>query len=68
MRSAAGKPLTPREQKDMAKANVWIMDVDADGGTLPAEIGRLNNLRRRLTPDEKRVILKWFESTAPGNY
>ena len=64
----AEKPLTPYEQRQIAKANVYIMDVEVDGGSFPKRIEQLNNLRRRLTPDEDREVLAWFDRNAPGNY
>jgi len=60
--------LAPREEKDLAKANVWIMDWVVDGGTLPPEVERISDLRRPLTDREARIILKWFYMTAPGDF
>lgn len=65
---AAEKPLTPREERDMARANVYLMDVEMDGRRLPAAIEKLNNLRRKLRPSEQRQILDYFYNNAPGNY
>lgn len=66
-RIAAGQ-LSSKEEKLLAKANVWIMDVEMDGGTLPPEVERISSLRRRLNPDEARVLIDFFYRTAPGNY
>jgi hypothetical protein len=60
--------LSPREEKDLAKANVWIMDWVVDGGSLPPEVERVSDLRRPLTDREARLILKWYYATAPGNF
>ena len=60
--------LTDREERDLGKANVWVMDWEMDGGTLPPEIQRISGLRRPPTDREKRILLKWFYETAPGNY
>jgi len=67
---SAGKeiPLNTREKKDLAKANVWIMDVEMDDGRLPPEIESLSNLQRPLKPSEQRKILEWYYQTAPGDY
>ena len=65
---AMTKPLSKNELRDMAKANVFIMDWEMDGGTLPPAVESISNLRRNLKPDEQRIILDWFYSTAPGNY
>lgn len=62
------EPLKEFEDLDVGKANMWIMDWEMDGGTLPREVQRVHDLRRKLKPDEQRVILKWFWSTAPGDY
>lgn len=62
------KPLTPREEADLRKANIWVMDWEMDGGTLPKEIEKITSIPRRLTPSEARVLLEWFYVTAPGAY
>jgi len=68
LRQATEKPLTPNEQKDLARANMFVMDWEVDGGNFPREINKLVNTRRRLTPNESRVILDWFYRTAPGDF
>ena len=60
--------LTPREERDLAKANVWVMDWEMDGGTLPPEIEEISNKQGELSDEEKRTLLDWFYSTAPGNF
>jgi len=61
-------PLTPEEHKLMGKANIWVMDWEMDGGTLPRNIQLLSDLRRPLKPAEARELLDWFYHTAPGNF
>jgi hypothetical protein len=41
LRQAAQKPLTSWERKQLPKANVWVMDWEMDGGTLPRDVQRL---------------------------
>lgn len=60
--------LSAREKRDLSRANVYLMDVEMDGGQLPPRIEELSNLRRRLTVEEEREILDYFYTHAPGNY
>jgi hypothetical protein len=61
-------PLKEWEQRKMPKVNMWIMDLEMEGGGLPPEVQRVDDLRRRLKPAEKRVLIKFYEQSAPGNY
>jgi hypothetical protein len=61
-------PLTDREERELARANTWAMDIEMDDGHPPREVAHLTELRRRLTPAEAREMIRWFRSTAPGNY
>ena len=65
-----GKPLTDTEQRDLAAAFIWAMDIDADGGTVPPKIDVLLHRDRwdNLTIEEARFILDWFRQTAPGYF
>lgn len=67
-RSSSDKPLTRRELDTLAKANVYLMDVEMDGGVLPPRIQEISELRRRYTLSESREILDYFYHNAPGNY
>jgi hypothetical protein len=66
---AAARPLTDTERRNLNRAFSWAMAVDADGGTIPADIDRLLHASRwpNLTDAEARRILDWFYSTAPGD-
>jgi len=66
--ASSDKPLTIREEKELEKANVFLMDVEIEGGSLPPRIQALSDLPRRFTPSEAREILDYFYKTAPGNY
>ena len=61
------RPLTDIEKRDLSKVGVWAMDVEMDGGTVPAEIDELL-AQPSVTPQEARTLLRWFYSTAPGNF
>lgn len=63
MRIAAGKPLSPEEKRKLGKANVFLMDFEMDGGTLPPEIEALSS--GELDPDQARTVIRWAESRAP---
>ena len=61
--------LSPREQRELEKANVWLMDWEVEGyGALPAEIKKIADTTRKLTDSEKRTLLNWYYRTAPGDY
>jgi hypothetical protein len=62
------KPLDREEEKRLARANVFMMDVEMDGGTLSPAIDKLNSKEGKLSPSEARVVLRWFDATAPGTY
>lgn len=62
------RPLDAREKNELGKANVWAMDVEMDGGKVPRAIEKLIKRGHSRKPSESREILKWFYSTAPGNY
>lgn len=61
-------PLTPEEVKESGRAYIWLMDWEMDGGTLPRNIQRINDIRRRLKPAEVRELNDWFYTTAPGGW
>ena len=61
------RPLTDIEKRDLSKVGVWAMDMEMDGGTVPAEIDELLE-QPSVTPQEARTLLRWFYSTAPGNF
>lgn len=65
------KPLTPREERDTSRAEMWVMDLWCDDGKVPREIADLYPLdgkeHKRSNADWRR-ILKFFYATAPGNY
>jgi hypothetical protein len=61
-------PLTSEEEHTAGKANVWAMDWEMDGGTLPRNIQRISDTRRRLKPAEVRELNYWFYQTAPGDF
>ncbi len=63
----ANAPLTAAETRNLGIANVWIMDTECDGGTVPPRIAQLN-AKRDQTPSEKREIIAWAVTTAPGWY
>jgi len=62
------EPLDREEEKQLARANVFMMDVEMDGGTLPPAIDKLNSKKGKLSPSESRQVLRWFDATAPGNF
>lgn len=61
-------PLTAAEKRTMGKVNVFIMDWEMDGGSLPPDIEKLASANRPLTPSEARKLIAWFHRTAPGDY
>jgi len=65
-RNAGGKPLTPEEQKELAQAVVYFMDMDADGDTLPPDLEKILNKGKKATPNEDRKLLKYFYQNTPG--
>jgi hypothetical protein len=65
---AKDRPLTDLEKRDFGKVAIWAMDVEMDGGTVPDRIDKLLDRSRHLSPKETREVLKWYYSTAPGNY
>lgn len=67
LRIAGEKPLSPDEKKELAKANVFVMDFEADGGTFPPDIYTLMN-KSHLSPTEERRIIQWAKGLAPGNF
>ena len=60
--------LTDEEIKKYKKANVYAMDVEVDGGTLPDWIQKMMHASYKPTTKEKRKLIKWFYENAPGNY
>lgn len=62
------RPLTPAEERELAKANTWAMDLEMDDGHPPREVAHLMDLKRRMTPAEAREMIRWFRATAPGDY
>ena len=54
--------------KDMGRVNMFIMDWEMDGGTLPPGLQKISDLRRKLTDREKKKLFDWFNRTAPGDY
>jgi len=65
-RVAGEKPLTPEEEKDLAKANVFVMDFEADGGTLPPDVDDL--MSRSPSPSEARKLIQWAKERTPGSF
>lgn len=63
-------PLSEWEMKTLPKANVFIMDWEADGGIFPPEVQKIVDEKygQEYTPSEARTIIKWFRETAPGDY
>ena len=61
------KPLSPEEKKDLARANVFIMDFEVDGGILPPDVEALTN-KDMLSSTEERRVIQWAKSIAPGNF
>ncbi len=66
-------PLNSKERKDVGRATMFYMDAEADGWLrkVPQEIQDLfpeYTEPRRLQPFEERLLLRWFYSTAPGDY
>jgi hypothetical protein len=68
--SLDNSPLNPTELRDVGRANMFLMDADADGWfhKVPQEIQKLSALNGRLQPSQQRLLLRWFYSTAPGDY
>lgn len=74
--TAATRPLTDDERRQLGKANVWAMDWEMDGGRLPPEVAQVINIpdpgrgqgQREKTPAQVRVLLAWYHRTAPGSY
>jgi hypothetical protein len=66
----ASSALTDTEKRDLRAAIVWAMDVEADGGEVPADIDRLFHADKwgNLTVAQARKVLRWFHATAPGNF
>lgn len=66
----ASSALTDTEKRDLRAAIVWAMDVDADGGEVPADIDRLFHADKwgNLTAAQARKVLRWFYATAPSNF
>jgi hypothetical protein len=62
------RPLTHAEERELAKANTWAMDLEMDDGHPPREVAHLTELRRKMTPAEAREMIRWFRATAPGDY
>jgi len=61
------KPLTKEEEKQLGIANVFAMDFEADGGTLPPEIDDLV-LKPNISPSDARKLIQWAYTRAPGTY
>jgi hypothetical protein len=61
-------PLTPDEEKKLAKANVYIMDVEMDGGRLPSDVQKAWDQNGPQTPANARIILDYFYRHAPGDF
>lgn len=64
---AGEKPLTPEEKKELARANIFVMDFEADGGTLPSNIDDLAS-KQTLSPSEARSLIEWAKGLTPGNF
>lgn len=63
------KPLRLKEKQDIAKAGSFMMDWLEDGGTIPDDVEAIFDAgTRTASPRKVRLVLKWFYSTAPGNY
>jgi hypothetical protein len=61
-------PLTAEEVKLMGSVNVFLMDVEMDGGTFPPKIQKITDLRRRLKPAEQRQLITYFYQNARGSF
>lgn len=59
-------PLSSAEKKLLGEANVYAMNVLADGGTLPRRIKSLSDRPDKLNPMEAREMIAWYKATAPG--
>lgn len=68
LEEAKEKPLSDREKKELPKANSFLMDWEADGGTIPPKLDRYMNAGHKLLPSEAREIIEFFRTHAPGNY
>lgn len=66
-RVAGEKPLSDEEKKELARANIFVMDYEMDGGSLPPDIEALST-KEALTPSEERKIIAWAKRLAPGNF
>ena len=66
----ASSALTDTEKRDLRAAIVWAMDVEADGGEVPADIDSLFHADKwgNLTVAQARKVLRWFYATAPSNF
>jgi len=60
--------LTDEETRDYKKANVFVMDCDADGDTLPEWIEKMTHASYKATTKQKRKLIQWFHENAPGDY
>ena len=64
-------PLTPEEEKLLGKANVYLMDVEMDGGTWPPAVQKVTDKYgwgKPMPPAAARVILDFFYRNAPGDF
>jgi hypothetical protein len=61
------KPLTPREEKDLGRANVYVMDWEVAGGELPPDVKQAFKVQKQ-DPNAARKVLEWAYDNAPGNF
>lgn len=51
------------------KINMWAMDYIMDDGILPQDIEEAYDTPDTdRTPEQKLRLLRWYQSTAPGDY
>lgn len=60
--------LTPEEKKLLGKANVYAMDWEMDGGTLPEWVDKMMHASYKPSNHEKRKLIQWFRENARGDY